>query len=71
MQSLGRAQAEPRQAGPGLLLTRLRLCCASPWPDLLTSNPSPWPDPFAPAKTISLIAAGTGIAPIYQALLRP
>lgn len=26
--------------------------------------------PFAPAKTISLIAAGTGIAPIYQALLR-
>jgi len=26
--------------------------------------------PFAPARTISLIAAGTGIAPVYQALLR-
>ena len=26
--------------------------------------------PFEPAKTISLLCAGTGIAPIYQALLR-
>ena len=26
--------------------------------------------PFAPARTISLIAAGTGIAPVYQARRR-
>ena len=25
--------------------------------------------PFAPARTISLVAAGTGIAPVYQAAL--